>query len=153
MIIFHKMSVNRRPAVHSDCSENGIWAFDCEYGEPVLIIIPVLAMLGDNPMQSEMACHTGLWRSISVGHVMRKVQMLRRMASESPIQLGIPQARKVAPGVRVSMGRGVNRTTAWQVRNQKRNGVYVLSNDAADAAKGEGIYEGECVFRWTSTAL
>ncbi len=43
-----------------DCKENGVWAFDCEYDEPVLIIIPVLSMLGDNPMQSEMACHTGL---------------------------------------------------------------------------------------------
>ncbi|KAI0039203.1 hypothetical protein FA95DRAFT_1504515 [Auriscalpium vulgare] len=40
--------------------ENGIWAWDCETLEMVLVIPMVLAFLGDNPMQSEIACHIGL---------------------------------------------------------------------------------------------
>ncbi|KAG2335535.1 hypothetical protein BDR05DRAFT_841947, partial [Suillus weaverae] len=36
----------------------GIWAWDCVH-EYVLVILSVLALLGDNPMRSEMACHTG----------------------------------------------------------------------------------------------
>lgn len=40
--------------------DEGIWAWDCETSEPVLVIPFVLAMLGDNPMQSEFACHIGL---------------------------------------------------------------------------------------------
>ncbi|KAJ3966306.1 hypothetical protein EV361DRAFT_809262 [Lentinula raphanica] len=39
---------------------DGIWAWDIEAQEMVLIIPAVLAMLGDNPMQSEFACHVGL---------------------------------------------------------------------------------------------
>ncbi|KAI1783686.1 hypothetical protein LXA43DRAFT_977008 [Ganoderma leucocontextum] len=38
----------------------GIWAWDCEEQEMVLVIPVVLAILGDNPMQSEIACHVGL---------------------------------------------------------------------------------------------
>ncbi|KAF9494386.1 hypothetical protein BDN71DRAFT_1563932 [Pleurotus eryngii] len=34
---------------------NGIWAWDCVYGEPILVIPMILALLGDNPMQSEFA--------------------------------------------------------------------------------------------------
>ncbi|KAL1662140.1 hypothetical protein GGF50DRAFT_59618 [Schizophyllum commune] len=37
----------------------GVWAWDCIEKEFVLVIIAVLAMLGDNPMQSEFACHIG----------------------------------------------------------------------------------------------
>ncbi|KAF4617992.1 hypothetical protein D9613_012967 [Agrocybe pediades] len=40
--------------------QNGIWAWDCALREPVLIFPAVLALLGDNPMQSEFACHIGL---------------------------------------------------------------------------------------------
>ncbi|KAJ7195401.1 hypothetical protein B0H12DRAFT_1299784, partial [Mycena haematopus] len=40
--------------------ENGVWAWDCELNEPVLLVPQVLALLGDNPMQSEFACHIGL---------------------------------------------------------------------------------------------
>ncbi|THU93269.1 hypothetical protein K435DRAFT_829530 [Dendrothele bispora CBS 962.96] len=40
--------------------ENGIWAWDCELNEPVLVLPFVLALLGDNPMQSEFAAHIGL---------------------------------------------------------------------------------------------
>ena len=43
-----------------DCQKSGIWAWDCILQEAVLVIPSVLAMLGDNPMQSEMACHIGL---------------------------------------------------------------------------------------------
>lgn len=38
----------------------GIWAYDCFTKELVLLIIWVLALLGDNLMQSEFACHAGL---------------------------------------------------------------------------------------------
>ncbi|KAF7299723.1 hypothetical protein HMN09_00978100 [Mycena chlorophos] len=37
----------------------GIWAWDSVLNEIVLVIPSVLAMLGDNPMQSEFACHIG----------------------------------------------------------------------------------------------
>ncbi|KAI6107639.1 hypothetical protein EDD16DRAFT_1694913 [Pisolithus croceorrhizus] len=39
---------------------HGIWAWDIEAREMVLVIPAVLAMLGDNPMQSELMCHVGL---------------------------------------------------------------------------------------------
>ncbi|KAG2352717.1 hypothetical protein BDR07DRAFT_1497778 [Suillus spraguei] len=42
------------------CQETGIWAYDCSYHDIILVIISVLALLGDNPMQSEFACHAGL---------------------------------------------------------------------------------------------
>ncbi|KAJ3739985.1 hypothetical protein DFH05DRAFT_1406273 [Lentinula detonsa] len=37
----------------------GIWAWDSKYNDLVLVIPSVLALLGDNPMQSELACHIG----------------------------------------------------------------------------------------------
>lgn len=40
--------------------EEGIVAFDSEFQEDILVIPDVLALLGDNPMQSELACHIGL---------------------------------------------------------------------------------------------
>ncbi|CAK5266203.1 unnamed protein product [Mycena citricolor] len=40
--------------------ENGIWAWDIVLQETVLVIPEVLALLRDNPMQSEFACHIGL---------------------------------------------------------------------------------------------
>ncbi|KAJ6569397.1 hypothetical protein B0H19DRAFT_1257049 [Mycena capillaripes] len=43
-----------------DAQREGIWAWDIELDEPVLVIPEVLALLGDNPMQSEFACHIGL---------------------------------------------------------------------------------------------
>ncbi|KIN94825.1 hypothetical protein M404DRAFT_70619, partial [Pisolithus tinctorius Marx 270] len=39
---------------------HGIWAWDVQASEMILVILAVLAMLGDNPMQSELACHVGL---------------------------------------------------------------------------------------------
>jgi hypothetical protein len=33
---------------------------DCEKKEPILIFPVILALLGDNPMQSEFACHMGM---------------------------------------------------------------------------------------------
>ncbi|KAI6028188.1 hypothetical protein EDC04DRAFT_2869143 [Pisolithus marmoratus] len=42
-----------------EAQETGIWAWDCIHKERVLVIPSVLALLGDNPMQSELACHVG----------------------------------------------------------------------------------------------
>ncbi|KAL1698388.1 hypothetical protein EV121DRAFT_218261 [Schizophyllum commune] len=39
--------------------QDGIWVWDAIWKELVLVIPSVLAFLGDNPMQSEMACHIG----------------------------------------------------------------------------------------------
>ncbi|KAF8480569.1 hypothetical protein JB92DRAFT_3102105 [Gautieria morchelliformis] len=44
----------------SACQMEGIWAWDCVLGEMVLLLIWILVLLGDNPMQSELACHCGL---------------------------------------------------------------------------------------------
>ena len=43
-----------------EAQATGIWAYDCVLHDIVLVIIWVLAMLGDNPMQSKFACHAGL---------------------------------------------------------------------------------------------
>ncbi|KAI8983315.1 hypothetical protein BD414DRAFT_515805 [Trametes punicea] len=43
-----------------DMQDSGIWAWDCLRREIILVVPSVLAMLGDNPMQSEIACHVGL---------------------------------------------------------------------------------------------
>ncbi|KAJ7110365.1 hypothetical protein C8R43DRAFT_904377, partial [Mycena crocata] len=43
-----------------EAQKDGIWAWDCHAQELVLIIPTVLALLGDNPMQSEFACHISL---------------------------------------------------------------------------------------------
>ncbi|KZP26247.1 hypothetical protein FIBSPDRAFT_732946, partial [Athelia psychrophila] len=40
--------------------QDGIWAWDCVHEEMVVLIPSVLALLGDNPMQSELSCHVGL---------------------------------------------------------------------------------------------
>ena len=37
-----------------------MWAWDCKLQDSVLLIPSVLALLGDNPMQSELSCHIGL---------------------------------------------------------------------------------------------
>ena len=38
----------------------GVWGWDSDSNEPVLVFPVVLAPLGDNPMQSEFACHIGM---------------------------------------------------------------------------------------------
>lgn len=42
------------------CQHEGLEVYDSILNEVVLVIIWVLALLGDNPMQSEFACHAGL---------------------------------------------------------------------------------------------
>lgn len=54
-----------RPTCSRTCFDrtaqrDGIWAWDSTLGEAVLVIPWVLALLGDNPMQSEFACHMGM---------------------------------------------------------------------------------------------
>lgn len=46
--------------IPSGVAVDGIWAYHAGYQEMVLVTTSVLAFLGDNPMQSEMACHIGL---------------------------------------------------------------------------------------------
>ncbi|KAJ3897568.1 hypothetical protein F5879DRAFT_910507, partial [Lentinula edodes] len=43
----------------SDAQLNGVWAWDSHYNDIVLLVPSVLGLLGDNPMQSEFACHIG----------------------------------------------------------------------------------------------
>jgi hypothetical protein len=44
---------------HRAAWDTGIWAWDCVHEDHVLVIPFVAALLGDNPMQSEFACHVG----------------------------------------------------------------------------------------------
>ncbi|ETW83356.1 hypothetical protein HETIRDRAFT_119480 [Heterobasidion irregulare TC 32-1] len=62
IVMLSSIGVNAliRLTMTRDCQKSGIWAWDCILQEAVLVIPSVLAMLGDNPMQSEMACHIGL---------------------------------------------------------------------------------------------
>ena len=46
--------------IYRECQKNGIWAWDHVYDEAVLVIPSILALLGDNPMQSEFASHIGM---------------------------------------------------------------------------------------------
>ncbi|PIL28321.1 hypothetical protein GSI_09610 [Ganoderma sinense ZZ0214-1] len=43
-----------------NAQQTGIWAWDAQQQEAVLVVPFVLALLGDNPMQSEFACHMGM---------------------------------------------------------------------------------------------
>lgn len=45
---------------HSEARKKGIFAYDCELQENVMLMPWILAMAGDNPMQSEFASHIGL---------------------------------------------------------------------------------------------
>lgn len=51
---------NRLVAFCREGQRDGIWAYDVAQNERVLVIPAVLALLGDNPMQSELSCHVGL---------------------------------------------------------------------------------------------
>jgi hypothetical protein len=42
-----------------EARDEGIEAYDCEYQEMVMLIPWLLAMNGDNPMQSEFSSHIG----------------------------------------------------------------------------------------------
>ncbi|EGO31054.1 hypothetical protein SERLADRAFT_364786 [Serpula lacrymans var. lacrymans S7.9] len=44
----------------NNAQKSGVWSWDSQTNEPVLLLPFVLALLGDNPMQSEFACHIGL---------------------------------------------------------------------------------------------
>ncbi|EGO00940.1 hypothetical protein SERLA73DRAFT_151545 [Serpula lacrymans var. lacrymans S7.3] len=43
-----------------NAQKSGVWSWDSQTNEPVLLLPFVLALLGDNPMQSDFACHIGL---------------------------------------------------------------------------------------------
>jgi hypothetical protein len=44
----------------SDAQTKGIWVWDDAFKDFALVTVAVLAMLGDNPMQSDFSCHIGL---------------------------------------------------------------------------------------------
>ena len=44
---------------HREAWKTGVWAWDCVHEDHVLVIPFVAALLGNNPMQSEFACHVG----------------------------------------------------------------------------------------------
>ena len=44
---------------HREAWNAGVWAWDCVLEDEVLVIPFIAALLGDNPMQSEFACHVG----------------------------------------------------------------------------------------------
>jgi hypothetical protein len=46
--------------ITSEARKKGIVVYDCELQEIVMLIPWILAMAGDNPMQSEFASHIGL---------------------------------------------------------------------------------------------
>lgn len=51
---------NIRSLVYRTYQDTGIPAYDAVLHKDVLVIPAVLALLGDNPMQSELASHIGL---------------------------------------------------------------------------------------------
>lgn len=51
---------DRNDCLFREGQRDGIWAYDITQKERVLVIPAVLALLGDNPMQSELSCHVGL---------------------------------------------------------------------------------------------
>ncbi|KZV84575.1 hypothetical protein EXIGLDRAFT_842094 [Exidia glandulosa HHB12029] len=44
----------------NQCGDHGVWAYNAATGRVVLLLPFVLALLGDNPMQSELSCHIGM---------------------------------------------------------------------------------------------
>ncbi|KAJ8518506.1 hypothetical protein ONZ45_g4413 [Pleurotus djamor] len=61
--------------------EDGIWAWDCVHEEPVLIIPMILALLGDNPMQSTDASDESSIPSHPHGAVAREEDNESRVSS------------------------------------------------------------------------
>ncbi|KAL1677158.1 hypothetical protein EV122DRAFT_214798 [Schizophyllum commune] len=43
-----------------EAQKHGIWAYDAKEHDYVLLIPSIFALLGDNPMQSELCCHSGM---------------------------------------------------------------------------------------------
>ncbi|KAL0058380.1 hypothetical protein AAF712_014941, partial [Marasmius tenuissimus] len=73
----------------------GIEAWDCLYGEDILVIPWVLALLGDNPMQSEFACHIGLAGKLFCR--VCKVKGKDSTSNDSPSAVPTPSSRPATP--------------------------------------------------------
>ncbi|KAF8877657.1 hypothetical protein CPB84DRAFT_1752095 [Gymnopilus junonius] len=78
------------------CQEDGVWVYDCIEKEMVLVIIWVLALLGDNPMQSEFACHAGLrakffchicWVKGKDGNDMEEIEKMAGKSETFPVMV------------------------------------------------------------------
>ncbi|KAJ3871561.1 hypothetical protein F5051DRAFT_463748 [Lentinula edodes] len=70
----------------SDAQLNGVWAWDSHYNDIVLLVPSVLGLLGDNPMQSEFACHIGFMGHLfcHVCRVSGKVEVEDDMEKTTP---------------------------------------------------------------------
>ncbi|THH17637.1 hypothetical protein EW146_g3214 [Bondarzewia mesenterica] len=66
-----------------DAQRDGIWAWDVAAKELVLVIPVILGLLGDNPMQSEFACHIATRLQPGQGHVESESDMSSLAASSA----------------------------------------------------------------------
>ncbi|KAF8486509.1 hypothetical protein JB92DRAFT_3085578 [Gautieria morchelliformis] len=103
------------------CQSEGIWAWDCEWGEMVLVLVWMLALVGDNPMQSEMACHRGL---------------LAKFFCRCCWVKGSDTTQHDAPGVETQSSRGGSSPGVYNDPNGGSSGGG--SSDGAGSARGLG---------------
>lgn len=108
----------------SDSQSSGIWAWDCVLKEMVLVVPSVLAMLGDNPMQSEIACHIGL-----AGKLFCRVCRVSK---------GSPDGES-EEAVTASGGREATADETASVRSQAADSV----SDAASIDSSQGGHAGQ----------
>ncbi|KAL1755500.1 hypothetical protein FB107DRAFT_290833 [Schizophyllum commune] len=88
--------------------EHGLWAWDGYEKDYVLVIPSVFALLGDNPMQSELCCHSGL----AANHFCRICWVegsdmdddSSRTAAPDGGDTSLPLSRESTPGPEFSIG-------------------------------------------------
>ncbi|KAK1235606.1 hypothetical protein PQX77_001159 [Marasmius sp. AFHP31] len=75
----------------------GIEAWDCVYGEDILVLPWTLALLGDNPMQSEFAAHIGLRGKFFCRVCKVKGKDSADQPQEGPQPEPVPDSRPASP--------------------------------------------------------
>ncbi|CDO68416.1 hypothetical protein BN946_scf184815.g63 [Trametes cinnabarina] len=93
----------------------GFWAWDIVEHEMVLVIPAVLAVLGDNPMQSEIACHVGL-----AGKLFCRNCMVRGKEVAADVDVGAVRTRR--DGSAVHDGDSESSTGSAASRSQPGHG-------------------------------